>query len=254
VGRKHWKVYRPTRLYPLEQGKDAQSAEKPVQEPIWDNILEDGGALYIPRGWWHVVYPVDEPTLHLTVGLRNHRGLDFLLWFIGQLRNCLEVRQDIPHLADQTIQTAYMKELRDHLLSKWSDDLLDRFLASSDANAILRADLQLPDAATSEGIVVHSKSRVRLSGSRRANLSGKIENGSLKFKYAGKILRCSEGVLPALVRLNDGQFHEVQELTVQAPDQKGSVLNFLQVLVMDGILTVAGERDRNFASVPERTQ
>jgi ribosomal protein L16 Arg81 hydroxylase len=78
AGRKHWKVYRPTRLYPLEKERDVEVAKEPTEDPIWDNVLEDGDMLYIPRGWWHVVYPVDEPTLHLTVGLRNHRGLDLL--------------------------------------------------------------------------------------------------------------------------------------------------------------------------------
>jgi len=236
AGRKHWKVYRPTRLHPLEQGKDAEPAEKPVDEPIWDSILEDGGALYIPRGWWHVAYPLEEPTLHLTLGLRNYRGLDLLLWLAKQLKNCLEVRQDIPHLADRNTQIAYMAKLREHLFGAWSEDLQDRFLASSDANTLPRPHLQLPEAAKPEGIVVSRRSQVKLSGPRRLDLSGSLKNGQFALKCGGSTLHGSDAILPSLERLNDGEYHSVQELIALAPEQTANILNFLQGLVLRGIL------------------
>jgi ribosomal protein L16 Arg81 hydroxylase len=245
AGRKHWKIYRPTRLYPLEQERDAEPAETPTDEPIWDEVLEDGELLYIPRGWWHVAYPIDEPTLHLTFRLSNHRGLDLLLWFANGLNNCVEVRQDIPHLADRDTQMAYLEQLRKHLFSAWSDDLIDRYLSSADTIAVPRPHLQLPEAATPEGIVVRRKSQVRLTEPRRLNLSGKPENGNLKFRSSGKTLHCSVLILPALERLNDGQFHSVQELSDLVPDQNASVINFLQALALQGILYMASERDSN---------
>jgi ribosomal protein L16 Arg81 hydroxylase len=238
AGRKHWKVYRPTRLYPLEEGKDTTVAEKPVDEPIWDNIFDDGGLLYIPRGWWHVAYPLDEPTLHLTLGLRNHRGLDILHWVVSQLKDCLEVRQDIPHLADQAARAAYMGELRKHLFGAWSDELMDRFLAAADAKAQSRPHFQLPEAATPDGIVVHLKSDVRLSGSRRLNLANKPVDGNLTFNCCGRTLNCSEAAFPALEKLNDGQPHAVKELIALVPENAAAkVLTFLQGLLLQGILT-----------------
>jgi hypothetical protein len=236
AGRKHWKVYQPTRLYPLEEGKDADLTEKPAGEPIWNAIFEDGGLLYIPRGWWHVAYPVDEPTLHLTVGLRNRRGLDLVLWFASQLKNCLEIRQDIPFLADHETKRAYMERLRNHLFSGWSNELMDCFLASSDARALPRPYFQLPEGATPGGIIIRRRSHVRLSGPRRLNLSGTPQNGNLKFKCFGKTLRCSVAILSALERLNDGQFHPVEELIALTPTQDASVINFLQALALHGIL------------------
>src|SRR5260221_2329994 len=41
AGSKHWEVYRPTLLYPLEETKDVKRAEEPTEEPIWDRILAD---------------------------------------------------------------------------------------------------------------------------------------------------------------------------------------------------------------------
>jgi len=254
AGRKHWAVYRPTRLSPLEQGKDVEPAEKPVEEPIWNKILEDGGLLYIPRGWWHVANPVDEPTLHLTISIQNHRGLDLLIWLVKQLKNCLEVRQDIPHLADRDRQLVYMEQLRKYLFEAWSDDLLERFLASTDANALLRPHLQLPNSATPQGIVLNRKSLVRLTGARRLDLTGKPQNSNLKFKCSGKTLHCSVATLPALERVNDGESHSVQELLDLVPTQETNVLNFLQLLVLQGNLTTGPEDAEKLAQGQGRTQ
>ena len=54
-------------------------------------LLEAGDLLYIPRGWWHVAMPLDEPTLHLTVGVNNLTGADFLRWFADRLRRVDDV-------------------------------------------------------------------------------------------------------------------------------------------------------------------
>ena len=58
-----------TRKYPLAVDVEP-TVEKP-DTPLWEGMLEDGDLLYIPRGWWHVATPLDEPTLHLTVGVNN---------------------------------------------------------------------------------------------------------------------------------------------------------------------------------------
>lgn len=245
AGRKHWQVYRPTRLYPLDKGKDVEAAQKPTGEPIWDGMFEDGGLLYIPRGWWHVAYPVDEPTLHLTVGLSNPRGLDLLSWLVMRLKNCAEARQDLPHLFSPIVKQAYLEKLRDHFFNAWTTDLMDRYMAASDSMALPRPCFELPDAASSGGIVLGRKSRVRLIGPRRLNLSGEPENGNLKFKCFGKTLHCSVAVLLPLEMLNDGKFHSVQELVDLAPDQDANVITFLQVLALQGILTTTSKPDGN---------
>ena len=76
AGRKRWSVYGMTRPYPLVN--DVEKAQKPTHEPLWEGTLEDGDLLYIPRGWWHVAEALAEPTVHLTVGVHNRTGLDFL--------------------------------------------------------------------------------------------------------------------------------------------------------------------------------
>jgi ribosomal protein L16 Arg81 hydroxylase len=247
AGRKHWKVYRPTRLYPLD--KDVEHAEEPIEEPIWDNILNDGDMLYIPRGWWHVVHPIDEPTLHLTVGLRNHRGLDLLHWLVSESKNCAEVRQDIPHLADRDTRVAYMAKLREQLFATWSDDLMGRFLATADAKAMSRPHLGLPEAATAEGVAVSRRSTVRLTSPRRVEISSITEDGHRTLRSFGKISYCSEMNLPVMEALNDGQAHAVQELLALVPEEAeaANIVTFLQGLILRGILENVGSDEAKSA-------
>jgi ribosomal protein L16 Arg81 hydroxylase len=251
AGRKHWQVYNPTRLYPLEKGKDSEPAEKPTEEPIWDGILEEGGFVYIPRGWWHVAYPMDEPTLHLTIGLHNPRGLDLLSWFVSQLKTSKEARMDIPHLASREEQLAYLQQLRQLLQEAWTPDLIDHFMGASDSRALSRPYLRLPESATPEGQVLEDDSVIRLIGPRRLNLPERSGQGIAKFKCQGKTLQCNEIVLPALQVLHDGMPHSLQELIGRAGGSASAfaVSSFMQALVLQGIATTVDSPSAGFLSV-----
>jgi hypothetical protein len=39
------------RQHPLKKEKDVEPAPTPAPNPVWDGILENGGLLYMPRGW-----------------------------------------------------------------------------------------------------------------------------------------------------------------------------------------------------------
>src|SRR5260370_6481674 len=108
--RKHWKVYPMTREYPV-QGDSKK--ENPPETPLWEGMLEDGGLLYIPRGWWHVAVPLDEPTLHLTVGIHRATGLDFLSWYADRLRSSIDVRKDLPRLGTAADKEAHLQRIRE---------------------------------------------------------------------------------------------------------------------------------------------
>jgi hypothetical protein len=60
-GRKRWRL---------------DGATRDAQPPVLDQVLEPGNLLYMPRGCYHVAIPLDEPTLHLTVGIRMPREGD----------------------------------------------------------------------------------------------------------------------------------------------------------------------------------
>ena len=124
-GRKRWQVFAPTRPNPLPDDMEAPS--RPMDPPVWDGMLEDGDMLYIPRGWWHVAFPVGEPSLHLTVASVPPHGMDLLQWLIGRLRRHAAVRGDLPQLDDAQGQQAYLETLRPLLADVLSDNAIAQF-------------------------------------------------------------------------------------------------------------------------------
>jgi ribosomal protein L16 Arg81 hydroxylase len=84
IGGKRWKVYPPTFPYPLSNHTSAQLGQQPPPTPALDCQLETGDLLYIPRGWWHQVTPLDQPSFHLSVGLFVPTVFDYLMWVMSR--------------------------------------------------------------------------------------------------------------------------------------------------------------------------
>ncbi|WP_371679755.1 JmjC domain-containing protein [Streptomyces sp. NBC_01276] len=90
-GRKHWKIYRPTR--PAVRGPESSAYKEGIQAAargdatgtpdelrrvraglFWEGELTAGEALYVPPGWFHEVTPVGVPTLHLACAFSAKPG------------------------------------------------------------------------------------------------------------------------------------------------------------------------------------
>jgi len=146
-GRKHWQIYGETRRFPLDP--DLRQCEEPVGDPVWDGMLSAGDILYIPRGWWHIATPCDEPTLHLTVGLRAPTGVDMAYWFAEQMKAHEVMRQDLPVCAGpDEIQGHLSKVMRTMIDACNDQELLGGFFRSMDASASSRNITELSLAVT----------------------------------------------------------------------------------------------------------
>lgn len=146
-GRKQWQVYRPTTAYPLTRSDGVVPDEA---DAVWKGMLEDGDALYIPRGWWHVAVPVDEPSLHLTCSIKNRTGLGLLEWLSDSLKQHVSYRQDLPRFADRLEQAAHLQRLKAILDETWDETLLARYFDDLNGTAPPRPVLELPDVIYSE--------------------------------------------------------------------------------------------------------
>lgn len=118
IGRKHWRVYEPTFDLPLSgQHSVGKSAECP-ETPLLDIVLEAGDILYVPRGYWHEVLPIEGvPTLHLAIGAFPPRMTDYLMWIAATvLPSYLEARQSFTPYVDSTEQIAEFSTTLERLL------------------------------------------------------------------------------------------------------------------------------------------
>lgn len=234
-GRKKWQIFNPTRLHPFK--KDAEEAVKPTEPPIWKGVFEPGGLFYIPRGWWHIAFPMDEPCLHLTVGFSNPTGVSLVHWLADQLKVATVARKDLPHVASPEEQSAFLNELWGVIQEAWKPNLVESYMSSLDGRALPRTELQLPYAATPNGLALERNTPIKLAVPRSLDLTGTPKDGVLAFKCFGKTWQCPEVALPAVNALNDGQIHTVGELRSIAPDASAAfaIQSFLSALVMDGV-------------------
>lgn len=231
AGRKHWKVYGMTRKYPL--GKDVESGQAPAT-PLWEGMLENGDVLYIPRGWWHVATPLNEPTLHLTVGVNNPTGADLLAWFAGRMRKLEDVRRDLPQFAGVEQQAAYIRQLGDLFVSEWQTDLMETYLADLDAKARPRPRLSLPWSAAGVLPPEDAPFRVKWNGARPPALD--IGAGEVLLTARGRRWKFAAAAKPVLELLTSGEVYTVASLSgTLAPE---TLRAFLRELLVSGLIAV----------------
>jgi ribosomal protein L16 Arg81 hydroxylase len=234
-GRKHWKVFRPTRPHPLEP--DIREAAKPSDaDLVWEGVLNNGDLLYLPRGWWHVATPLDEPSLHLTVTIIPPRGIEFLHWLADQARDDESVRMDVPRLAPQDARDAFAARLGRALTEGAGADALSRFLEEWDARRRARPRLRLPD--------VHARSR-ELTAATRFRLAqahsvavARMNSGETVQLLAGEhVWACAVPLVPALRKLSGARPVTLLELSDAVPADAARPLRaMLTALLMAGVL------------------
>lgn len=237
-GRKQWMIHGMTRPYPLTGDP---KEPKPTGLPLWDHILEAGDLLYIPRGFWHVAFPLDEPTLHLTVGVHNRAGLDLLRWLVDKMRSSESFRKDLPRFATAETIHAHLMQMRSELFAEWDDDILNRYFADLDVSAIARPRLSLPTAPVANHLP-SGDTLVRLLAPRPLDL--KVESGVVCFSSQRKNWRLAVQAAPILRHLDKHRVCSVSELCEVAKSEvdERRVKLFVKELLMNGLIAIV---DRN---------
>jgi hypothetical protein len=231
-GKKRWKVYRPTRQYPLKN--DVEVPAPPIEAPVWDGLLADGDTLYIPRGWWHEALPLDEPSLHLTISLTPPTGLDYVTWVLSHLRSHSDLRASLPlkarEAAAQSITRLLMPTLR--------EASIDGFLREWEANIRPSPHIRLPNLVYEQFSAITDQSYIRLGSLNRLSFSR--QGNDFAFLAAGRLWTVPASLHPALAKLQNSRAFSVAELGAELshPVAKADLLKSLEVLAHAGIVLV----------------
>ncbi|HSS20502.1 MAG TPA: cupin domain-containing protein [Pyrinomonadaceae bacterium] len=67
LGSKRWEVYEPAAG--LSENRDVGEAE--LRATVLDEVIEQGDCLYVPRGFVHRALSLEQPSVHLTVGIHT---------------------------------------------------------------------------------------------------------------------------------------------------------------------------------------
>jgi ribosomal protein L16 Arg81 hydroxylase len=205
-GRKRWQIFPPTQDYPL----DAGAAPKPSGTPLWDGILNSGDILYLPRGWWHVAHPLNEPSMHLTFGIAPMHGLNLLNWMAKRLRAHPHLRRNLPVLRDAGTRQAHMAQLRALVAEVLDDHAIEDFLGEADAAVHGRPPIRLPQAPYDQAAPLRDESLIRLASSPHLSLT--VQDGKVAFSAYDKSYSVPADMKPALEMLSDSRAVSLADL------------------------------------------
>jgi ribosomal protein L16 Arg81 hydroxylase len=79
IGKKRWRVFPPTFPLPLTfQTHDRIGHQCPAEHAL-EVLMEEGDMLYLPRGWWHHVIPLQAGSFHFSVGCYSATVFDYIV-------------------------------------------------------------------------------------------------------------------------------------------------------------------------------
>jgi ribosomal protein L16 Arg81 hydroxylase len=79
IGRKRWRLFAPTLPLPLTFQSHDRSGHHCPSEPSLEITMEEGDVLYLPRGWWHHVVPLQGGSFHFSVGCYSPTLFDYVV-------------------------------------------------------------------------------------------------------------------------------------------------------------------------------
>jgi ribosomal protein L16 Arg81 hydroxylase len=234
-GRKRWTVYRPTRHHPLKN--DIEPPAQPTRGPAWEGIVADGDILYIPRGWWHEAFPLNEPSLHLTISLTPPTAMDYLAWAVSGLRRQEDMRASLP-ADDEAALAASTKTISGLLNGLLQQAPLGTFLQEWEANIRPNPHIKLSAASYEQFAGVTQESRIRLASLHRLSFTPHGEN--FEFFAAGRLWTVPKTLQPALANLHNGRELSLSDLTqaLLDPSAKADLIKSLNVLAHAGVIVV----------------
>jgi ribosomal protein L16 Arg81 hydroxylase len=236
-GKKYWRVYAGGRPHPLKD--DITANDNAPDQVVWEGLLEDGDALYIPRGRWHEASGVGEVTLHLTFGIHQRTGVNLVHWLADQLRASTEFRAPLRRFASCEEQQQQLAELRQQLIDELDDDLLDRYFAHHNARARSRGWASLPWSAVTPAAPPMS-ARVSLATPRKLEIIR--DDASIRFDANGRAWQFAADAEPLLHALAQGPA-TVADLCIAAAGKldDAKVQQFVTELARQGLVNVLGE-------------
>jgi ribosomal protein L16 Arg81 hydroxylase len=236
-GRKRWQVYGPTRLHPL--GDDSEKAAPPSGPPIWEGIMNDGDLLYLPRGFWHVAYPLDEPSLHVSWGAQPPTGQEFLHWWMRTMRRHTQARVALTRMSDPESRKTFVAEMIQLLQTSAKGDPLGDFLGNQEAGRRNAPRIRLPMAPIEQQKPLGSlATRIRLVLQDSLYIERDPGEPMAKFFAAGTYWFIRPEFIAAFARLSGRESVPFQDLAAMISDRQlvGMLASALDTLAANGII------------------
>ena len=77
----------------------------------WEGRMTPGDLLYIPRGEVHAAVPEEPPSMHLTIGIAEQTGVDFIAWLATKAKEVVALRRELGATLPREARAARDREL-----------------------------------------------------------------------------------------------------------------------------------------------
>lgn len=160
-GRKRWRIFEPTRQWPLYH--DIVENAKPKVPMVVELDMTPGDVLYLPHGWWHSASAVCGPSLHLSFTVTPESGIDLMTWMVDRAKSHELFRRRLPRFQDKPRQEEYLASVR----AAWNkmmapENVLDQFWTYADGTSHSRPLFGLPDILNTNSVLDKKSARIVL--------------------------------------------------------------------------------------------
>lgn len=268
-GRKRWDVYRPTEQsrYPLHQADQSyhdamQAMDRADQrgalapelrdefdhiksQLVWTGVLEQGDLLYVPRGWPHQVFPLSEPSMHITCAFVPPTGIHLMELLTERLHHSPMFRRQLPRWADSEGRKRHMDQLRTELLALWEDDFAAQVFRTYDRMHTPLPRYDLRTVGTGEVFPRVDDTRLCWNPVMPTPVDTDHEQDRLSLDALGERSTFHGDIAVAndlfQFMIQRRRFTLAEVLGVVAADraERADILEFLSQLVLDGLVSVA---------------
>ena len=166
--------------------------------------------------------------------------MDLVGWLAKVLRGHAEFRRDLPRLQPDRYDS-HMASLKAVIDELWNADLLRRYLAEDESQAVVRRRLALPDVLPGQDRPLAAGDVVSLLAGRA--VLGRRPNGEVLLGMDGQRWVFDDSSAPVIELLNGGGEHTVSDLVGLLAERSGgeaaqAVDDLLHRLLSAGLIRV----------------
>jgi len=198
--------------------------------PVWEGVLEAGGALYVPRGSW---IGVGMGGTRVSFDIENPTGADLLDWIVEHVKQQQIFQSDVPRFADPAAKADYVTGLRKVLARVLrTPRLLEGFRRAANFNAQPQGAAGMPWSASAP-----DDRLISLLTPRRLRIK-RADKETILLVAMGKRLGFPQDAAPLLHFLSDRAPVPVAEFyrTFDGEFERDELSDLLSVLSKDGII------------------
>jgi len=246
-GSKRWAIYDITDPSPIYTRKNHESAPPDEATPYLDCTLHKGDVLYLPRGHWHNVNPVDEVSLHLTLGVFFPNGIEFLQWLVDECTEVEGARENIPlriaFSSDEEYlhaRHAYTERILNILAMRArTGNVAEDYEAFCTASLPNRRPFNFPFSMAREEFLPARNTPLR-SIEHTAKLTIAPNDASASLVYSNRVIAVPSSLVAVLHEMLSGAQFTVEEVEGRCEPVDGPHLHSLvKALVAEGLVVAA---------------